>query len=129
MGTNYYHSDNPCPHCGRGDEALHIGKSSAGWCFSLNTHPEEGIESLDDWKARWTEKSIRDEYGDPVSPDTMLRIITDRHRPARHAFDPEWLRSNDAIPGPNNLARHQIDGRFCIAHGDGTFDIMRCEFS
>lgn len=51
MGTNYYLrlKSEICPHCGRGDEGLlHIGKSSAGWCFSL--HVMNRIQSLDDWK-------------------------------------------------------------------------------
>jgi len=36
----------PAPIAGGGDERLHIGKSSAGWCFSLCVDPERG-ELLD----------------------------------------------------------------------------------
>jgi hypothetical protein len=46
MGTNYYMPVEKCDHCGHKPKALHIGKSSAGWCFSLNTHPAEGINRL-----------------------------------------------------------------------------------
>ena len=37
MGTNYYWQESePCAACGRGYEQVHVGKSSAGWCFSLH---------------------------------------------------------------------------------------------
>ena len=36
MGTNYYLETDACDKCGRGDGPLHIGNSSAGWCFALH---------------------------------------------------------------------------------------------
>ena len=111
MGTNYYITLDACACCGRGGEELHIGKSSGGWCFSLNTHPENGIESLEDWKAVWADKPIKDEYGNTINPDEMLRIITQR------TWRGEFPR------------RHAIDGSHCLDHGDGTWDVMRGEFS
>lgn len=111
MGTNYYLRWNPCAACGRGEDDLHIGKSSAGWAFSLNTHPDNGIESLDDWKAAWADRAIRDEYGSTITPAEMERIIE-----AREAWQ------------DRPLARHQVDGRHCLAHGPGSYDIMRGEF-
>jgi len=37
LGTNYYWQESePCAACGRGYEQVHVGKSSAGWCFSLH---------------------------------------------------------------------------------------------
>jgi hypothetical protein len=46
MGTNYYVAYDYCRHCGRFDEEFHIGKSSAGWCFSLRVYEDKG---LTDW--------------------------------------------------------------------------------
>lgn len=112
MGTNYYLREDVCEHCGRGRGDLHIGKSSAGWCFSLNTHPYDGILSLDDWQHAWSQPktAIYDEYGRQVSPDEMLRVITKRDH-------------------PSGLRRHTVDGRHCIAHGEGTYDLLVGEFS
>jgi hypothetical protein len=112
MGTKYYMIYNACASCGRGEETLHIGKSSAGWVFSLNTHPEAGIESLDDWRAAWANCPIKNEYGERITPQEMERVITQR----------------EAWQG-RQLSRHTVDGRHCIARGDGTFDLMRGEFS
>lgn len=46
MGTNFYFYENPEIN---EEDALHIGKSSAGWCFSLHIIPELGIRDLSDW--------------------------------------------------------------------------------
>ena len=76
MGTNYYlEAQSPCECCGRPYQALHIGKSSAGWCFSLHVIPEEGIKTLDDWKKKWEGKRIFNEYDDDVPPEEMLDTI------------------------------------------------------
>ena len=112
MGTNYYMAVNACPHCHRSESELHIGKSSGGWCFGLNTHPDNGIESLDDWRAAWANNRIRDEYGSPISAEEMDRTITERK---------PWQ--------GRELARHTVDGRFCLANAIGTYDIMRGDFS
>ena len=78
MGTNYYLRVSPCQHCGRSDSALHIGKSSAGWCFALNTNP--GIASLDDWRRKFAEDgiTIEDEYGQTMTVPEMITEITER---------------------------------------------------
>ena len=83
MGTNYYwiKEDTTCPHCGRRDhdeESVHIGKSSAGWCFSLHVDPSIGIESLDDWIEMFKTGFIEDEYGDRISVEDMMSEIVDR---------------------------------------------------
>lgn len=139
MGTNYYwYAQPPCAACGREHEPIHIGKSSAGWCFSLNVHPELGIHDLPDWKTRLlTEGTItRDEYGDDVPPATMLQIITERRREPRWHLPPydyadwaEFHSRNHSEQGPHGLLRHTIDGRHCIKHGAGTWDCMIGEFS
>src|SRR6478609_5246869 len=84
MGTNYYLHENVCPHCGRSDERLHIGKSSYGWVFALHVMPDSGIHGLPDWIDRWLKPGtlIRDEYGTEIKPEGMLKKITERsHEP------------------------------------------------
>lgn len=130
MGTNYYLHSDICPHCGRGDDEIHIGKSSAGWCFSLHVYPDNGINSLDDWKAKFDtpNSKIFNEYGDKVDVVDMLRNITERTWD-RAQEDDGWYALNHAQRGPNNLSRHAIDGRHCIGHGDGTYDFVVGDFS
>ena len=107
MGTNYYWHPAPrCPECGREREALHIGKSSAGWVFSLHVIPETGLLGLKEWFDLILSKKegfIVNEYGDVVSPSAMYQVITNRY---------------------GKLKRHEIDGSFCIGHGDGTYDLV-----
>jgi len=78
MGTNYYLHENVCDCCGRSDVPVHIGKSSAGWAFSL--HVDELRRELDDWVHSWSQPKteIRDEYGRKVTPEEMLLVITVR---------------------------------------------------
>lgn len=115
MGTNYYlHTEPPCECCGkpRGEE-LHIGKSSGGWCFSLHVIPDDSINTLDDWRHLFSKPGsyIRNEYGERVTVDQMLKTITER----------SW---RGEFP-----QRHELDGRHCIGHGDGTWDYITGEFS
>lgn len=130
MGTNYYLKQNTCPHCGRGDEPLHIGKSSAGWCFSLRVHPEERLLNLGDWIQRWNQPhaKIENEYGDLIPPDEMLDRITNRGWEGKELNEPGWYRANHAEPGPNGLSRHALGGS-CVGHGEGTWDLIKGEFS
>ena len=133
MGTNYYlHTGAACPHCGRDDEPLHIGKSSVGWCFALHVMPDKGIRNLEDWRTMWADPdaTIRNEYGDTITPDEMLRIITERGRPEWEFKPSTWYsdeadfhRKNHSQRGPRGLLRAQI-GRHCIAHGEGTWDYI-----
>lgn len=135
MGTNYYLIRDVCPHCGRGDPRIHIGKSSAGWCFSLHVSGgeswDENPKNLDEWRQRWTEHGVLivDEYGKTVEPAEMERVILERSRGDLRKQPGYWYAANHASPGPNGLARHQIDGRHCIGHGDGTYDLCPGEFS
>jgi len=130
MGTNYYLEFDVCPTCGRSADRLHIGKSSGGWCFGLHVIPEEEINSLEDWKQKWnTPKSIiKDEYGEAVSPEKMLEIITERNWGREGILPSQWYQENHAEPGPNGLARHRI-GPYCVGHGEGTWDLIPGEFS
>lgn len=129
MGTNYYLQDETCPHCGRGADKLHIGKSSAGWCFSLHVMPEIGLNDLSDWKSRWDKPTaiITDEYGETIPPVEMEDTILKRAWKGSE-LGVGWFEINQADPGPNGLARHRI-GRHCVGHGSGTYDLVPGEFS
>jgi len=126
MGTNYYLEEElPCPTCARPFERLHIGKSSAGWCFALHEIPERGLTTLDAWMALWAQGRIFDEYGEEIEPDRMRSIVTERSGRGDTAFD---FDRNYAEPGPNGLVRAKI-GPYCTAHGIGTWDMIPGEFS
>lgn len=115
MGTNFYLQYGACVECGR-PRQLHIGKSSFGWCFGLHIDPMEGIYGLEDWEALFQQSryTIVDEYGKHIEPGDMLEIITKR---------------SDRYARPEGLFRHEIDDRFCIGHGEGTWDLLVGEFS
>lgn len=141
MGTNYYLEPTPpCECCNRSYPALHIGKSSVGWCFSLHVDPDNGINDLDDWEALWSKPGavIRNEYGETLSVEDMRLVIMDRARePQWHKPLPSlhgartWAQfheSNFSEEGPAGLLRHAI-GRYCVKHGAGTWDCIPGEFS
>ena len=114
MGTNYYwYEKADCECCGRPFEPIHIGKSSGGWCFSLHIYPDDNIHTLDDWKSLWYKPGsfIRNEYGEKILIEEMLKTITER----------SW-RGRDPM-------RHEVDGCYCIGHGPGTYDYLIGEFS
>jgi hypothetical protein len=124
MSTNYYlhkPSSTQCNHCGHDPESenniIHIGKSSYGWCFALHVDPTLGINTLEDWKAKWIETGvqIKNEYGDPVTTQDMLSIITERYpgRFCQKGLEPE---------------RHKLD-QYCLGNGEGSWDYMIGEFS
>lgn len=134
MGTNYY-LRKPCPHCGQSKDDLHIGKSSGGWVFALHIIPEIGIHDLPDWRDRWGDGEIVNEYGDIVSPEEMHNIITQRE--GRSFEGREWMfyrdeaefhAKNQSQRGPNGLLRHRL-GRYCTKHGEGTWNCMPGDFS
>lgn len=131
MGTNYYWEEKPpCKTCERPYEDRHIGKSSGGWCFALHVYPDEGINTLEDWKELWSNGAIQDEYGDKVSKAEMLKVITNRSWCNRGTgITKEFLEDNHAILGPNYLLRSKIDGRYCISYGLGTWDNLIGDFS
>ena len=117
MGTNYYlHQKQDCECCGRPFEPMHIGKSSCGWCFALHVMPDDNINTLEDWIDLWSEPGsfIHNEYGEKISTDDMLEIITGRRK---------W---DGSFPCTK---RHTVDGSHCIGHGNGTWDYIIGEFS
>ncbi len=135
MGTNYYLHKNPCPHCGRSQENVHIGKSSFGWCFSLHVEPAQDNfpHNLKDWQKLWDDPAnkIFNEYGAEISSKEMMDIITNRMR-----FDKSNLRSFEVekmlnkgtcVVGPRNLLRHT--DKCCVGHGGRkTYDLLTGEF-
>lgn len=136
MGTNYYliRDEKPaCECCKRPYEAerLHIGKSSGGWCFSLHVGDDVGAHSLDDWRAKWAQEGwrIEDEYGRRVTENDMLSTILARSWKRVSDWTALEYMRNHAEPGPNGLLRHRIDGRHCIGHGAGTYDLITGDFS
>lgn len=137
LGTNYYlvrQSNSFCPECKHDpDEViLHIGKSSMGWCFHLHVIPELNLNSLKDWQREFAQSRqfIRNEYHEVLSVEDMLDIITKRRgREGKEPWSEEMYRQNYAEPGPNNLVRSKVDGRHCVGHGEGTWDLIAGNFS
>ena len=138
MGTNYYLTEqiNVCEHCGRGDvvDELHIGKSAGGWAFALRVHPDEGINSLDDWIRRWEQPSavIKDSYGKTVTPAEMLYVITNREGNTEASRKPmgyfnweQFHRDNHSYRGPHNLLFSTLD----IIYSGDTYQTRDREFS
>lgn len=123
MGTNFYlhkPSKSKCNHCGHDPELkiLHIGKSSFGWRFALHVIPEEGINSLEDWKREWSAEGsfIKNEYEETISVEKMLDTITNRKS---GRFSPEGMEPQF----------HELDRQYCLGHGEGSWDYMVGEFS
>jgi hypothetical protein len=141
VGTNYYLYTKGTlldRLADKQEDEIHIGKSSGGWCFGLRVHPELGINSLTDWYRVWRRNKniIKNEYGADVSIAEMISAITERkwnrrpfQRSANYVNENQFLAQNHAEYGPNGLLRHKIDGHHCIAHGPGTWDLMKGEFS
>lgn len=133
MGTNFYLEEKPrCPTCGSKPEGrIHIGKSSGGWVFALNTHPDLGINDLPDWIDRWEKEgaSIWNEYGEYLTPKEMLYVIMVRFWKRDEVHSPQFFANNGALQGPFNLLRSRIDGVRVIGHGAGTYDLHRGDFS
>jgi len=148
MGTNYYFDYNTCVHCGRAEKTLHIGKSSMGWCFSLHVIPDMNLNNFKDWQQTLSSPlipgRIHDEYGKDIMVAEMLLVITDRDGKVGVGDPPsfggpplfegyssweDFHEKNQSLQGPRGLSRHKIDGRHCIGHGEGTWDLIAGEFS
>jgi len=128
MSTSYYlvKGLKECKHCGHEERVLlDIGQSSAGWCFALNIYPEiEKINNLDDWIELFENFPIEDEYGEKVSCAKMVRIIKDRSWLKKRTNIKKFHQENGSEDGPNNLVRWKIDGKRCVGHGNGTWDLF-----
>lgn len=122
MGTNYYLQT-------RNELNLHIGKSSSGWVFSLRVHPSKGINNFADWLPLLIDPDhvIVNEYQDVITAAAMIEIITCRKRAEPLPWTGSDWSMNNAVQGPNNLARHN-DAYPQITHGEGTWDTCDYEF-
>lgn len=85
----------------------HIGKFEYGKAFQLRVYPREGITNLKSWKKRTAQKTIIDENYKKINRETLLKMITNEHKP----------------PEQKSLIRTSIDGDFCIGHGN-TYDLI-----
>lgn len=112
MGTNYHWITDVCEHCKRGSEPLHIGKSSAGWAFSLRVYPDRSLVSLNDWIILWLSQKgeIRSDYGKIISLGEMLVLIMCRSH-------------------PRGLSHATADNYRRVQRGEGTWDYCDYEFS
>ena len=108
MSTNYYVHYDKCESCDYQRERLHIGKSSAGWCFSLRIHTHLGIYNLTDWIIYWQGRTIVNEYGHTVTSRQVYNVIAEG-------------KSKNGLKSPptGNI----------IEPGDLTYDICDYEFS
>jgi len=130
MSTDYYLLKNVCPHCGKPEKEMQIGRSSSGWCFGLRVIPQIGVNTLEDWIKLFNDPDnrIKSEYGVQLDAQSMVEIITERR--SRSGEKPDWwkpdwwYKDNQAIKGPNGLVRHRIDGKFVVGHGEGTWDYI-----
>jgi hypothetical protein len=77
MSTNFFLTSEPCPHCQRADNPIHIGNSASGWTFLLQSIPDDGLTSWTDWKARIERPGARvvDEYGDQHEAADFIRRV------------------------------------------------------
>lgn len=112
MGTNFYwNPTDDKPHCTTCEcfQALHIGKRSAGWKFSLRIHPELGINELEDWKEKFKHGNIHDEYGREITVREMVDIIE------------HW--------GDSAVRTRDYHNWAATKPGKGNYDLIDCEFS
>ena len=66
---------------------------------------------------------IESDYGKPI----MGTFVEG----SRYAPGNNWKANRGPLPlaGPNGLLRNRIDGHYCVAHGSGTWEVFRGEFS
>lgn len=82
MGMNYYLvGKSPCQACHRAYPALHIGKKSVGYKFTLHVFKdrEDGPTNLHEWTEKFREFGvfIEDEMGKRVTKEKILDMLAD----------------------------------------------------
>jgi hypothetical protein len=122
MGVNYYIRPIGEKESDANERRIHIGKSSAGWCFALHVHPKLRIFTLQDWESLFDNHEIINDYDVIISKDEMLKIIRDRKFHLERNLDQEFLKINHAIAGPNGLLRSNDDR--VLYQGEGTWDCI-----
>lgn len=105
--------------------AIHLGKSSGGWCFGLHVYPERGINTLDDWDRLLQRpgSGVFDELHRLITRKKLLVEITERWTEPVDRGE-KFYRDQYAEPGPNGMLRHKIIEGRCIGHGPGTWDYL-----
>ena len=85
---------------------LHIGKSSAGWYFSLCIYPLIGINNLDDWKKIWSSSDckIYTEYDEEIPEEELMSYIVNRQYPGE-------IDEDKALKHNNEMAEKEGIGR------------------
>ena len=111
-------------------EKLHIGKCSGGWHFGLHVIPEIGICDIEGWVPYLlsSDRVIVDEYGEELTYEELISVITQRGRKEPNDWSNEMLHRNFAELGLNNLVRRKI-GSGCVQQGQGTWDCISGNFS
>jgi len=76
MGTNYYVKDKSqyCKYCKRGEELIHIGKSSAGWKFGFDMSHEK-YKDIKTLKKFLKGKQIWDEYDRKITKKRFWGMV------------------------------------------------------
>jgi hypothetical protein len=137
-------------------ERVYLGQSIDGWTFALHVMPEYDIYDLPDmitWlsaKLSSNQSVITDNNGRHFSLLSFLEVITKRSCSyiIRYGWESDWWtkhptafrfygyaseegfhRLNASERGPSGLLRRQIDGKFCIDHGSGTWDLCIGDFA
>lgn len=73
MGTNYYLNIDPCKHCHRPAEQVHIGKSSHGWRFLFAKQPE--WSTMKELMANATAHELVNEYGEVIMWEDFFKLV------------------------------------------------------
>lgn len=81
MGTNFYTKEKTCPTCGNTPEAIHLGKSSAGWQFSFQYNGGRFYKNVHEMREWLKDKTIQNEYGRDISHDEFWGIVEAKQTP------------------------------------------------
>lgn len=81
MGTNYYVQTERCDKCGRHDDDIHLGKSSAGWQFSFQYNGGKYYKNVREMKKWLKDKIIKDEYGETISTIDFWKMVKAKQTP------------------------------------------------
>lgn len=107
----------------------HIGKSSYGWRFLLQVYPQLNINSLEDWKKLLSEGTIFDEYGDKISKEEMLEIITKKEPSPRLKDETSITMYNEKHEIRDGLIVHPLKRNIVDNSAKETYDLCKGNFS
>ena len=107
----------------------HIGKSSAGWRFLLQIYPKQDINSLEDWKKLMKDGTIFDEYGEEISQEEMLKIITHKEPSENLKEQTSTTMHNEKYEVRNGLIVHSLGYGIVDNSAKETYDVCERDFS